>query len=461
MVPVVALTLGAITVGQRVLGLPDAAFHLVQGRIVLQRGLPDRELLAFTSDDGTWVLQSWLVDAAWALVEHVGGLPLLHTVLVATVTATYLAVGSAVWRRSPGWASPVLLLLTLVAATSHLTLRPSLLSVVFLLLTWALARGWGRSWWALPLFALWANVHGAFLVGLGLIGAVLAGEALGPAVGAPRRPDQARRAGIVLVAAAAGALINPYGAGLWSHLFELAGAAPGLITEWAPPDLRTAPAWSYLAILGLVVTGMARATHVRMADVAIVLFALAAALAAGRNTTASAVLTAVAGGPYVTDLLRHSRPATPPPSGEISTQRWARPAIVALLAALAAALPLTLGRSIDQHVHPDVPIALVDRLPSGSKVFTNSVVGPYVSLLRWPDVLMAFDGRVDAYPLDRFERMREAWLGMPGWEATLDEIGATHVLVTPDDPLGDALDGAADWRVVGADQAGATLFTRR
>ena len=63
-----------------------------------------------------------------------------------------------------------------------------------------------------PLFALWANFHGGWLVGLGVLGIWTAVRCVSP-VGAGRVSWAA--AGIAAIAAT---LANPYGTALWAFL---------------------------------------------------------------------------------------------------------------------------------------------------------------------------------------------------------------------------------------------------
>lgn len=103
------------------------------------------------------------------------------------------------------------------------------------------------------LVAVWANLHGSFVVGLGLIGVFLVGRCL----------DLLRRTGTVRslfhdasvrrllvtgqLAMLAG-LINPYGAALYMEVLTVS-QHPNLrsLTEWQPLDVRTGMGQAFLA----------------------------------------------------------------------------------------------------------------------------------------------------------------------------------------------------------------------
>ena len=94
------------------------------------------------------------------------------------------------------------------------------------------------------IFALWANVHGSFLVGIGLLGAYTVGRAI----------DVLRRTGkfsvlwgdsrlrqyfVLTELAAAAVLLNPYGLSIYSAVLS-ASSNPNMesIVEWMPLTLR-------------------------------------------------------------------------------------------------------------------------------------------------------------------------------------------------------------------------------
>jgi len=109
------------------------------------------------------------------------------------------------------------------------TLRPQLWTAVALVLVCRLltsASPWA-AWILPPLFALWANLHGGWIVGGGLVALWTA------AAFAQRRPERWRllAAGAASLAAT---LVNPYGIGLWVFLLETVRLGRDNITEWAP-----------------------------------------------------------------------------------------------------------------------------------------------------------------------------------------------------------------------------------
>src|SRR5690606_12391866 len=101
------------------------------------------------------------------------------------------------------------------------------------------------SWIIVPLiFALWANLHGSWILGLGLLAAMGSGHAIDVLrrTGSLRAVLAARtihRLTALTVLAGTAVLINPYGAKVYPAVLEISGN-PNLqpLIEWQPLTLR-------------------------------------------------------------------------------------------------------------------------------------------------------------------------------------------------------------------------------
>jgi hypothetical protein len=100
----------------------------------------------------------------------------------------------------------------------------------------AMDRYGAPSFWLLPLMALWANIHGGFVLGIALI-VPMALEAVWTA-DAPLRKSVALHWALFAIAALVASCLTPYG---WDALFAARrilnlGAALDLIGEWRPAN---------------------------------------------------------------------------------------------------------------------------------------------------------------------------------------------------------------------------------
>lgn len=197
---------------------------------------------------------AWLFDVGLHAVERAlgfTGLRALHALLAAAILA-------AAWcglRRASGsraFASLGAGLFAALAAYRLFQLRPDLVTI---LATIAVVRGLvgkrGRSA-ALRLagtalcFALWANTHGGFVLGLALLGAAALATAAAALRGTapPETRARARQLGAAWAAALLGSLANPIGLRAHALYFAAGAGTPDLgqiADEWAPLHLLALP----------------------------------------------------------------------------------------------------------------------------------------------------------------------------------------------------------------------------
>ncbi|MEZ6053629.1 MAG: hypothetical protein R3C02_19925 [Planctomycetaceae bacterium] len=226
--------------------------HLSYGRWIWEQGrLPDVEPLMPLSIGMTYIDTAWLSQLMGYGLYRQFGVSALQMLYAASITSACTLLLIGVLRKSNSNISAgflVILTFGIVDYQQLLIVRPQLFGLVafvglFTLLT---AFRWRTGWWfVVPvLFVLWANLHGSFIVGLGLLAASCAGHAIDVfrrthnwrAVMASRH---VRRLFVLTELAAVAALMNPYGIGLYGEVFAVAGNANVHdLIEWDPLTLR-------------------------------------------------------------------------------------------------------------------------------------------------------------------------------------------------------------------------------
>ena len=209
---------------------PDLWGHLRFGRDIIVSGTVARTPSYSFTADRPWVNHEWLAEVIMASAYRAGSAGLLAlsaTVAVATFLAlAVIILGAGV--RGPA-AAGLLAAAMLGASLQLMTVRPQLFSVLLLaVLLLILTRSPRRPALlvATPaLFALWANLHGGWIVGMGVLG-------LWVAVAVARGSLSTWRAAAVLASAVLGSLCTPYGFGLWTFLAETVRVGRADIEEW-------------------------------------------------------------------------------------------------------------------------------------------------------------------------------------------------------------------------------------
>jgi len=174
----------------------DVWWHLKTGKLVIEAGyhLPANDVFTFTAEDIPWHNHEWLAQIVFYKIFQWGGgeaadligLRLLIAFIALATAATFGCVLFLVRQRCRCMPLAALIaLLALDVSRYNLYPRPPiftyLLMAIFLLVlsNWK-SRKWPRAILLTlpPLMALWANLHGGFLVGLLIVGIYLAGEVI-------------------------------------------------------------------------------------------------------------------------------------------------------------------------------------------------------------------------------------------------------------------------------------------
>jgi hypothetical protein len=261
----------------QVLNDGDTFFHIAAGsRMLADHAILYRDPFSYTFAGAPWQAHEWLAEIAMSLSFRAGGwsgLIFLFAIASAT-TAGLLAYHLGRWLDWP--AQAVVTLLALACMTPSLLARPHLLALPLLELWTAglvIARSERRapSYALLPVMALWVNIHGTFLLGLALLGAL----ALEAVSSEENRVAAFRDWGFFAAGAFAAALLNPHFLSGILFPISLMGAA-GLanVSEWRPTDFSQLQPFTFvlLAALYFAVTRGVKIQPLRALSVLVLLF---------------------------------------------------------------------------------------------------------------------------------------------------------------------------------------------
>jgi hypothetical protein len=470
-----------LVVGERLLNDPDTYWHIATGRwIWAHTAVPTTDPFSNTLGGAPWHAHEWLSELiiagaygalGWAGVVALGALAVAAS-LVLLMHALERVVRPTVALGATAMA------FFLMAA--HLTARPHALALP-ILVAWAAALIRARdeaqapSLRLLPLMALWANMHGGFVIGLGLAGA-LAAEAVLTAEGAHERRAAIWRWGRFVGGAALASVMTPQGIVGWWFPFKLMSLGFGLdfVGEWHAPALGPFhPLVLWLA--ALIAFALATGLRAPLFRVLMVAGLVAMALSRIRNAELLAMLAPL--------LLSASCPIPLRPSGaarlgEVGSALRPRsvPHLssplrplgrigIATAAALLALFVAATGASVIRgYAHENLAIAPSSALTAARQaglsgpVFNDYDFGGY---LIFEGVAPFVDGRIDLYG-DGFMRSYAAALAAEGdaLPRLLDRYRIAWTLLKPDEPSANALDRDLAWERTYADES-AVVHRRR
>ena len=254
----------------------DSWLTLVGGRFVAHAGIPHRELLTVWAHGRAWIDQQWLAQLLFYKSYSLGG---VRAVLALSALLSGVAWAAAIVVARMRGASGLALLAwapaTILAApwawqaraqTFALPLYVALLALVFS----DSRRPSRRVFLALPLLALWGNLHGTAILGAGIL--VLHAMATG-------RRNVARS-----VALAGGGVLalaaNPYGFGIASYYRTMTVNPPfaSLVAEWKPsaPSPAVVPFYAIALVSAIAVYRHRKALTTSELVIAVALLAVAA-----------------------------------------------------------------------------------------------------------------------------------------------------------------------------------------
>jgi hypothetical protein len=228
--------------GSILLNDSDTYWHIAAGKWILDHNaLPRVDIYSFTKAGEPWISTSWLAQVLFAGTYEVAGWAGPIVLAATCVAATFALLVFILSRRIPSVYAVMVALAALVLSTPHLFARPHVLALP-VMVAWvsgllsASERHEAPSFWLLPLIVLWANLHGGFIFGLALV-APFAFDALWNAEGSQRRPLALRWIAFGICAMAA-CCVTPYGWGsvLASRKILELGDLLHLIYEWMPAN---------------------------------------------------------------------------------------------------------------------------------------------------------------------------------------------------------------------------------
>ncbi|MBF0529166.1 MAG: hypothetical protein HQK55_07830, partial [Deltaproteobacteria bacterium] len=211
---------------------PDLWGYLAFGRQFFTNGFPFSDPFAYTPTQSTWVYHEWLTGVLFYGIYHYTGSAGLQLFKYTIGLLTALLVYLAARRRGASRPAAVMgiLLISPVFNIGYSPVRAQVFTNLFLTLTILILEGcrhegrFRRLVFLPAVMVVWANLHGGFLAGWGIMVlytlTVMATE----------------RSGIYFALATLASLlvtlVNPYGLDYWTYLIQAVTMPRPEIDEW-------------------------------------------------------------------------------------------------------------------------------------------------------------------------------------------------------------------------------------
>jgi hypothetical protein len=443
----------------------DLARHLRVGEYILSHGLLRVDVFSFTKGGQPFIGYEWLSEVAYATVYRLGGLPAVAVVCGLLIALTYALLTH--WLLAQG-VDPLLGYLTGILAailgSVHWLARPhlfTLLGVSILMSRLEQSDEGAPPWQYVPLFGLWANLHGGFLFGLVVMVIYIGGDLVEAASSTdrPRWLRRARRDATALGMAAVGTLLTPYGLELHRHVlawFKMSYVIDNTM-EYLSPDFHSITGRFVLLVLLMVLAALAlsrrRPTFPRLL---LILASVGFALIYQRNIPlfglAALPVLALHLDPEWRGLkdIGGIREAFARESPGRRSGPWSMAVVLVLLLLTLNLSPLSrLGLvpgAFDPSVFPVVATEKARAADLKGRIYNDFIWGGYL-LLEWPKQKVFIDGQTDFYGEELTRTHTRIAALYPGWRDLLNKWDISLVMVPGQNVLPHELVREPGWSI--------------
>ena len=433
----------------------DYYWHVTTGELIANGQFPRTDPFSFTWGGMPWTLHEWLSELLiFRLVDSIGYMGAVFVfAFVPGIAMGILAF--ALHRLGLRTAAVVAgTSLSALLVIPYATLRPQALSwIMFAILVGGLVHlRPDRARWILllpPMFILWANLHGLWVIGL----VVLAAYTILSLVGLTPMSGARRWALAMVPLAMLGTAFTPEGPSLILYPLRYVDSGDwGManISEWQSPDFHDPAHWPFLIFLAA--TAIFGRWRVPWWMSILSFLGIAMTLVALRNGPVAAILGAPALAVGIDAALRDWRPTQRTLSPRLARQRRVLELVMATIVAIAGVvilMPRDPEAAVLASIERELPVQgielLLSEVPDG-RILSWYGWGGYVIGNMYDHGARVFvDGRNDMYDeaiLDEYNLVRHA---EPGWEEIPDRYGVDAMVFPPFEAISKGPAVTAGW----------------
>jgi hypothetical protein len=458
--------------------------HLAYGRLIWESGaLPTTEPFMPLARDIPLIDTAWLTQVGGYVAYSLGGPPPIQFLHALAIAACCGLLARGIYHRTHRvvWAIAGLGLFEALNWFQFQIVRPQVAGLVCCaaLLAMITARRWHAYYWfGIPIMlALWANLHGSFIIGLAYLACAVAGRAIDVwrrvrSLVAPFRDSRVRRLSTVTILGALAVLLNPYGARLYSEVLSFS-RSPNLraLLEWQMLDLSSIQGRIAAGVaVGLIIVLLLSPRRVPAGESLALLALGLAALWSARMLIWWTPVAAHALAIHAHETWRRFLPtvnAAPvrPPSALWSAAALGIGLVSIVTTPLGARILTGKEPELARSVSPQTPLGATEWLkehPPEGQVFNIYEWGDYLVWAGPPRLKVFVTSQAHLVPHDVWRDYLAVIRQQSGWEEILDRYSVTTVVL--DKPRREALiaklrkNGA--WSVVFEDEV-AVIFALR
>ncbi len=439
----------------------DLWWHLANARILTTTHHFIRlEPYSFALVGQRWTNPEWLAEMPYWLGYSFFGLRGIHLVALAGLCANLLFVYfRSSWKshhkKASFWMAVLAFFLITVNAGARTIVFGYLAMSAEMAIIEAAERGRKSLVWLLPpLFCLWINLHGSWIIGLGFLGLFIVCGLVEIHIGAFQQSafssaERNRLLG-VFVASAAALLVNPYGWRLVWNPFDMLFNQKLMIAlteEWRPLSLGSSTGVAAaIAIALMIAANLVRGRSWKLYEIVFIFAAWYYAFAHQRFAYLAAIVTT----PWLAACVAESF------FGEADEKTI--PALNVLFAATILCALIYFFPAEDRlrsSLADNIPLKTIASIQPSWRTFSDYSLGGMLAFQGKSDFL---DSRNDTFEHHGILQQFLAIESLRNPYALLDKNQIDHVLTHTAGPLAFALSHVQGWRVVASEGSGDNAY---
>jgi hypothetical protein len=452
---------------RRGLADPDIWWHLRNAAYLLQsHRLPRYDTYSFTVAGHPWINHEWLAEVPYYFAWRAFGLVGVKSLSIVLIIGIFLGLLYLCYQVSRNFkASVAACAFTTFLATVSFGPRTILFGYVYLVVLLIILERFRREgdapmWIVPPLFCLWINTHGSWLIGFVIFSLIVAAGLVkgswGRVEAIPWTWSQIRKLAITYAASIAALFINPFGYRLVLYPFDLAFRQKlniAHVAEWVSVDFHTLRGkLALVLIVVLFLVTLIRRHRWSPTELVVLLFALYSGLTYIRFL----FLLAIVAAPILAKMLDFFPPYRP----ELETPLVNALAVGLMGAAIFFYWPRTaeLQASVDQE-YPGLALSYLKDHPPAGPMLNFYLWGGY---LGWAnnDLKVFIDSRVDIFEYAGVLEDYLTLLGVKDAKVIIDKYKIRSVLFPNSEPVVYLLRENPEWKVLYSDNL-CVLLERR
>ena len=409
---------------------PDIWWHLRNAEVLVQsHSVVHHDFYSFTATGSRWINEAWLSELPYYLGWRWLGIRGIYLVMLGEVELILLGVFGLAYLSSRNVkaafvASWLAVWLATVSFGPRTLLAGWMCLVAELFILAQFKQGKDRAWLLPPLFVLWANLHGSWLIGMVLLvifcGAGLFQRRWGRLEATRWTPAQMRKLALAGSLSVAGLFLNPYTYHLVFYPFNFAFQQKlnvNHVDEWMSLDFHSVRGKIiFLMLAATIMLALVRKRRWALDELAFLLLGFYAAMTYSRFLFLAAIV--------LTPILARELDFLPPYHPEID-KIWLNAILIIVL------LGFCIWRfpSRDQLMRDTIqnyPVKALNYLqqfqPQG-RVFNDCLWGGYL-IWNMRNIPVFIDSRIDIY---EYNGVFADYLDAMGVKNTLEILDKYHI----------------------------------